>query len=200
MGKRSTAILRTITLCLALASGSAFAQETYCNSTEGAQPTTPVSGCNQLFNGSSSTVTGGNTYGGNNSVTGGNVTGGNNTATNTASGGAGGNASTTGSGNSTGGNQSTTVNANSYQVRQVASANAPISLPTATCVVAGSAGLQLPVLGISIGGGHIDKSCQRQERIRVVADVLHDVDTAEQMECDEPDYAEARRKLGRPCK
>lgn len=97
--------------------------------------------------------------------------------------------------------QSVTVNGDTYEARRipVATAYAPNIAPTATCMGASSAGVQAPGLGISVGTSWTDENCMKLERVRTVAVVLNDPETAAAMLCDVPDYAKAREASGRPC-
>ena len=76
----------------------------------------------------------------------------------------------------------------------------PATVATANCALSTSAGFALIGVAASIGRAYVDENCAKLEKIRSVADVLGDVETAEAMMCTDLLYSTARATVGRPCK
>lgn len=94
-----------------------------------------------------------------------------------------------------------TVHGDSYEAARipVATAYAPNIAPTASCMGASSAGLQVASFGISGGGSWVSENCEKLEQVRVVSQVLGQTEVAAQMMCSIPGYAAAREAVGQPC-
>ena len=81
----------------------------------------------------------------------------------------------------------------------VHSAVAPSIEPTALCAIGVSGAVQGVSVGISMGTSYVDENCVRLEQVRMVAGVLGDLQTANEMMCDVPAYRAARERIGKPC-
>lgn len=94
------------------------------------------------------------------------------------------------------------VEGDSFNQRRipVSTAFAPSIAPTANCALSISGGFSVIGFSASLGKAYVDENCANLEKIRSVATVLGDTETAEAMLCQDESYAKARSKTGRDCK
>lgn len=98
--------------------------------------------------------------------------------------------------------QSVTVEGDTYDAAKIpaSTAIAPTMFATAMCQAARSGAFQNRILGISLGGTITDENCMRLEQFRVIGNFIHDDDTLNAMAClASPLFAEARKRMGKPC-
>jgi hypothetical protein len=98
-------------------------------------------------------------------------------------------------------NSTVTVSGDNFEARRipVSTAFAPSIAPTANCALSVSGGVSVIGFSGSFGKAYIDENCAALEKIRNVALVLKDTDTAEALMCQDKAYAKARATAGRAC-
>ncbi len=100
-------------------------------------------------------------------------------------------------------NSSQTVGGDTYSSDYRASASGAYAgtiYPTSPCMGGTSVGGQGMSFGFSVGTSWKDDDCNVRENVRTVSQVLNDPTTAAEMLCAaNPVYAEARKRLGKPC-
>lgn len=98
-------------------------------------------------------------------------------------------------------NTNVTVQGSNYEARRIPvnTAFAPSIAPTANCALSVSGGVSVIGFSTSFGKAYIDENCAALEKIRNVALVLGDVETAEAMMCQDKAYAKARASVGKAC-
>jgi hypothetical protein len=108
------------------------------------------------------------------------------------------NQSTNNANNST---NSVVVQGDNFEARRIPvnTAFAPSIAPTANCALSVSGGVSVVGFSGSFGKAYIDDNCAALERVRNVALVLNDIETAEAMLCQDKKYAKARKAVGREC-
>lgn len=82
--------------------------------------------------------------------------------------------------------------------RQTASAASVSLFPTAVCSGTTAGGVQAATFGVSVGSSWTDSNCILLEQAKAVAS-LGMTDVALEMLCTIPNYADARKALGKPC-
>lgn len=98
-------------------------------------------------------------------------------------------------------NSSVTVGGDTFEARRIPvnTAFAPSIAPTANCALSVSGGVSVIGFSGSFGKAYIDENCAALEKVRNVALVLKDTDTAEALMCQDKAYAKARMTSGRAC-
>lgn len=98
-------------------------------------------------------------------------------------------------------NSSVTVGGDTFEARRIPvnTAFAPSIAPTANCALSVSGGVSVIGFSGSFGKAYIDENCAALEKVRNVALVLKDTDTAEALMCQDKAYAKARMTAGRAC-
>lgn len=98
-------------------------------------------------------------------------------------------------------NSSVVVQGDNFEARRipVSTAFAPSIAPTANCALSVSGGVSVIGFSGSFGKAYIDENCAALEKIRNVALVLKDTETAEALMCQDKAYAKARATAGRAC-
>lgn len=98
-------------------------------------------------------------------------------------------------------NSSVTVGGDTFEARRIPvnTAFAPSIAPTANCALSVSGGVSVIGFSGSFGKAYIDENCAALEKVRNVALVLKDTDTAEALMCQDKAYAKARATAGRAC-
>lgn len=98
-------------------------------------------------------------------------------------------------------NTNINVQGDNFEARRipVSTAFAPSIAPTANCALSVSGGVSVIGFSGSFGKAYIDENCAALEKVRNVALVLKDVNTAEAMMCQDKAYAKARATAGRAC-
>lgn len=101
----------------------------------------------------------------------------------------------TGATTATNAGNNVSVQGDSYRL-PASTAYAPPVAPTAMCMGAASAGIQVASFGVSGGGSFTSESCVQGEAIRRTSEVLHQPLVAAEMQCaTDPIYKAARARL-----